>query len=1013
MMYYFCNDYIIEPGSHIRRRSKNIKPLKEDFFTVASESDYSVDNSSERKSPTVSVSAIVGMNGDGKSTLVELMMRLINNCAISYELCASSDSLRRVKDVKAELYYMVDNVIYRMVEEKKQDKTQIWKMTELDDNNGEMMRWEMKPKKIEHVDKDSGCFFFTIVSNYSHYAYNINDFKEEWEVKEGDKDDDEKCWLHYVFHKNDGYLTPITLHPYRYKGNIDINVEKDLSKQRLLSLFLNADNPYKDGKSFRNVNGKYANTLKLTEEAESKLQQRAIVKCFEASYNDNKFNGLIQKIDEVDSKFFESFSSFDSIQNWLDESKDLFNNLVDYVLPTHFYNPLNQIVKQDVGFSDFANDVIHWFNSISNNKYQNKGDIKSVVERYDKLNERIIDFITVFIAVLTFIKKTEAFDYDKEQRYFEKVLKKSISILGKDHLLTASVYNNLAVVYKAKGAYGMALRYYNKALKIWKAKLEKNHPILVFTYIDMAVIYRNIGDVENSLYYFVQVECKLGNDYPSAAIRYNNTALRYKDKKAFDVALRYFLKAKDVCEQTMGINHIKMVAVYCNLSGLWYARDIETKAYEYCEKAIEIINSQSSIMNPLLFVFYNNDIEVIVQNMQMIENKTKEHKMSYSQYVDLYGKIINSTQLGRLDTIYRIIQSYGFNPKIVTNEYSQLTLEEKCQHYIIYKVWSILSTYPQFEKAINDNKMDSFREFDSALEECVEVIKNDQQSHITQKLRQVNHFMKQGFQNIGLYGALGTKDKETGKILVEIDKLKSYYGGKSFSLDNLPPPIYKWDIVFKKKEDSSCDIELDSFSSGEKQLLNSIGAIIYHLQNLANTSSGVKYDNVNLVMEEIELYYHPEYQRLFLIRLLDSIRRAKLEKMKNINIVFVTHSPFILSDIPKCNVLFLKDGMPKDIMQENTFGANIHTLLKNGFFMPNLPIGEFAYGKINALFNKLNTGDFDNDDEEKRKKDLNDIYQQILLVGEPFLRNQLLMLYNAFKGGSVVPMRTNEKGTAS
>ena len=127
--------------------------------------------------------------------------------------------------------------------------------------------------------------------------------------------------------------------------------------------------------------------------------------------------------------------------------------------------------------------------------------------------------------------------------------------------------------------------------------------------------------------------------------------------------------------------------------------------------------------------------------------------------------------------------------------------------------------------------------------------------------------------------------------------------------------------------------------------------------------------------------------------------------MKNINIVFVTHSPFILSDIPKCNVLFLKDGMPKDIMQENTFGANVHTLLKNGYFMPNLPIGEFAYGKINNLFGKLNSGELD------PNNDLDDIYQEILLVGEPFLRNQLLMLYNSYKGSRVMPMNTNKKGT--
>lgn len=76
LMYYFCNDYIIEPNSHIRRRSKNLKPLKENFFTVDSQSDYFRINSSETiVCPKVNVSAVVGMNGDGKSTLVELMIR--------------------------------------------------------------------------------------------------------------------------------------------------------------------------------------------------------------------------------------------------------------------------------------------------------------------------------------------------------------------------------------------------------------------------------------------------------------------------------------------------------------------------------------------------------------------------------------------------------------------------------------------------------------------------------------------------------------------------------------------------------------------------------------------------------------------------------------------------------------------------------------------------------------------------------------------------------------------------
>ena len=77
-------------------------------------------------------------------------------------------------------------------------------------------------------------------------------------------------------------------------------------------------------------------------------------------------------------------------------------------------------------------------------------------------------------------------------------------------------------------------------------------------------------------------------------------------------------------------------------------------------------------------------------------------------------------------------------------------------------------------------------------------------------------------------------------------------------------------------------------------------------------------------------------------------------------------------------------------MQENTFGANIHSLLKNGFFLDTLPIGNFAHDKINYLFEKLNTGDF-NEEEYKQ------LYQDIILIGEPYLRSQLLNLYNSYQ----------------
>jgi hypothetical protein len=72
----------------------------------------------------------------------------------------------------------------------------------------------------------------------------------------------------------------------------------------------------------------------------------------------------------------------------------------------------------------------------------------------------------------------------------------------------------------------------------------------------------------------------------------------------------------------------------------------------------------------------------------------------------------------------------------------------------------------------------------------------------------------------------------------------------------------------------------------------------------------------------------------------------------------VTHSPFILSDIPGEHVLFLKvdeqqrRSLPV-IRQTKSFGANIHELLADGFFMENGFSGEHAKNKINQTINFL------------------------------------------------------------
>lgn len=64
--------------------------------------------------------------------------------------------------------------------------------------------------------------------------------------------------------------------------------------------------------------------------------------------------------------------------------------------------------------------------------------------------------------------------------------------------------------------------------------------------------------------------------------------------------------------------------------------------------------------------------------------------------------------------------------------------------------------------------------------------------------------------------------------------------------------------------------------------------------------------------------------------------------------MIVTHSPFVLSDIPTSNILALEDGMQSKT-ELQTFGANIYDMLNTSFFLHNSTIGDFAQWLIGRI----------------------------------------------------------------
>ncbi len=727
VVYFFNNNYAQSASGEIVRKSPGIPG---DFFFT---------NDCRGENLAINISCVVGKNGDGKSSIVELMIRILNNFAYLSGFLSDHDTLRFIMGLHARLWYAMDQKICCISCEGDKvyltvDKEIIFGCT----MHKKMHNSEKKKELQLHRD----FLFYTLVSNFSLYAYNSEDFKSE-----SGENDEEDAWIAALFHKNDGYQTPIVLIPQRDKGIININKEHSLSLQRLSELFFDCGS------------GKYA--ISPTEHVE----------------------GFAFNLDR--------------------ESKLLNRTLSEYF--------------QGKG----SRSIIHFNGSL-------KRDKLSLNLSTDIVFKRNREF-------------WEAFDND--------------------------IFNT-SLWHKSVGC-----------VNIWQSD-------------DMTDLDR----------YFQLMVNKV---------------------RPRSVAAGVLPKIREAQKRLQGMTFLQLQRIVL--------------VYEVWKKWIAM----------------------------------KPYQVSWCTVAPK----------GSAPWQYAI-------------------------NYLIYKTIHVFETYPDYfsnELHVYETPQLFFnndarkRALDKMFEYLVEDI-NKAHSHITLKLRQTLYYLE-NFKTQSYYDVIDTHSESYKSQITQLGfssyvDCEDYYNkiarGKQDFAAQLPPPIFKGEFLFSRQGQSSL-YSISRMSSGERQLLNSASAIVYHLKNLLRSrESGLKivYHNVNVILEEVELYFHPEYQRRFVHYLLSQIWQIRPSTPLSINLLFVTHSPFILSDIPKCNVLFLRDGRPDYSMQEDTFGANVHTLLRNGFFLDTVPIGEFAKTKINEMFALLN---------ESRTLTQEELYlleREIYLVSEPLLRSQLLKLYS-------------------
>lgn len=347
----------------------------------------------------------------------------------------------------------------------------------------------------------------------------------------------------------------------------------------------------------------------------------------------------------------------------------------------------------------------------------------------------------------------------------------------------------------------------------------------------------------------------------------------------------------------------------------------------------------------------------------------------------------------RVFRIFNIAHLFEITPK---NKYLHVAYS-----YIVRKVYSIQKKYitfkkKQFEFIVSDSSIGYKIDYKKLEKLIGEILINE--SHISFKFKQALNFILNAKRDL----------ISSGKYITIAD-LRNYVNerrNQEAVINFVPPSFFKFDIKFTKGRNYS------SLSSGEKQRIFSTATILYHLYNLNSVQKSVgltKYSSINIIFDEIELYFHPEWQRQFVSNILDSFKIIDIPDIKALNMIFVTHSPFVLSDIPSNNILYLnQDGTPDTVRIERTFGANIHNLLEDSFFHNEGTVGSFAKNKIIRTLNwlkiqgnkfmKINF--FDDVDlnitysESEYKKEYHK--SMIELVDEPIVKYQLMKMYMEF-----------------
>ena len=174
------------------------------------------------------------------------------------------------------------------------------------------------------------------------------------------------------------------------------------------------------------------------------------------------------------------------------------------------------------------------------------------------------------------------------------------------------------------------------------------------------------------------------------------------------------------------------------------------------------------------------------------------------------------------------------------------------------------------------------------------------------------------------------------------------------------------------------------YSSGEESKVNLLISLYAALERMEKGKKEVYNNNIILILDELDAYFHPDYQICLINEMLDLV--SKVFEDYYVQIILTSNTPLELSDFPVSNIIYLGDGAVYEGQKEiETFGSNIGSLLKNRFYIHSF-MGTFAKRKIDEVIGFLTNQESSNISKEE-------VMYIISVIGEPIIKDKLQKMY--------------------